>query len=276
MGLKEAYVSTMRTVSTEASFTASANNACFKDFQLVEIPDVMQNRLGAPEGAALMRRWFNSPAFSLPEAWRLGNVNYRSVPAQNIDTSIITMAWVSGFQRAAQALTALESSRTNTPAGARELKRVLLRSGSLGTKRVPIGTASDAIGLHETAHLNSIGVEAGGSVDALDCALAAFTLHLAVSGFVQPLANRVYGNTHEVEITKLHFYVRDNYDFTTGKEPLGHWSRDGAAVLYSPGKVFVEDQHFRDWRARHGRGGDFVVFSDVKTKQLAKPLKIMI
>jgi hypothetical protein len=93
MVLKETYVSTMRAVSTEASTTGASNHACFMDFQLVEIPDVMEQRLNARQGAELMRRWFDSPAFTLPEAWRLGHVNYRSVPAKNLDTSIIKMSW---------------------------------------------------------------------------------------------------------------------------------------------------------------------------------------
>jgi hypothetical protein len=276
MVLKETYVSTMRAVSTEASTTGASNHACFMDFQLVEIPDVMEKRLNARQGAELMRRWFDSPAFTLPEPWRLGHVNYRSVPAKNLDASIIKMSWVTGFARARAALGVLESSRTNTTAGAIELKRVLSRAGLLTGNRTAIGTVDNAVLLHETAHLNSIGVEFGGSVDALDCALGAFTMHMAVTGFVQPLARMLDSHTHEVEITKLHFYVRDSYDFTTDKEPLGHWSRDGASTFYSRGKVFVEDKHFRQWRASHGRGGDFVVFSDLKTKLLETPIRIII
>lgn len=170
----------------------------------------------------------------------------------------------------------LEMQRTQTPAAARELKRVLMRSALLSGSRCAIGGATDVVILHETAHLNMIRVGFGNSTDALDCALGSFTLHMAVSGFVQPLSKRADGYSHQADIHALHFYVRDNYDFTADDEPLGHWGRDGASTLYSPGKAFVENRSFREWRKRHARGGDFVVFSDIMTKPLTKPLIIKI
>ncbi|WP_225984695.1 DUF6402 family protein [Noviherbaspirillum aerium] len=97
-----------------------------------------------------------------------------------------------------------------------------------------------------------------------------------MTGAVQPLVKRRDNVSHQVEITHLHFYIRDNYDFTSDAEPLGHWGRDGASRPPSSGKAFVENKSFREWRARHGRGGDFVVFSDVMTKHLKRPLVIFI
>jgi len=278
-GLLSAHVSTMRVVATDAPINAKGEEdaGCFRDFQLVEIPDVMEHRLNAPQGADLMRRWFNSPSFSLPESWRSSNVNFMGVPANHVDTTIIKMNWVAGFPRARAKLNQLEQHYVNTPKASRELKRVLTRQGLIKQARLPIGTSSDAVVLHETAHLNSAGVEFGRSVDPLDCALASFTLHMAVSGFVQPTMPAVLSHTHEVEINKLHFYVRDSYDFTSEKEQLGFWSRDGASSsIYDPKRVFVENRAFRNWRDRHGRGGDFVIFSDVMTKVLPTPITIFI
>jgi Family of unknown function (DUF6402) len=277
--LLSAHVSAMRVIATDAPLNAKSEEeaGCFKDFQLVEIPEVMEHRLNAPQGADLMRHWFNSPSFSLPESWRSGNVNFMGVPANHIETNIVKMSWVASFPRAIAQLNKLEQHYVNTPNASRELKRVLLRQGLIKQARLPIGTSSDAVVLHETAHLNSTGVAFGRSVDPLDCALASFTLHMAVSGFVEPTMPAVLSLTHEVEITKLHFYVRDCYDFTTDKEQLGFWSRGGAsASLYNAESVFVENKSFRDWRSRHRRGGDFVIFSDVMTKVLPIPIRIFI
>jgi len=186
------------------------------------------------------------------------------------------MEWAAGFARMRNALGLLEAHRVNTPAAERELKRVLLRANLLNNRSCQIGTSIDAITLHETAHLNSITVSLGDSVDPLDCALGTFSLHMAVSGTAQPLSKRKDNVSHQVAITHLHFYIRDNYDFTGDAEPLGHWGRDGASRSPDSGIAFVENKSFREWRTRHGRGGDFVVFSDVMTKRLAQPLVIFI
>jgi hypothetical protein len=249
--LRAGHVVGSRIMSNEASTSASSSDACFKDFQLIEIPDVMDRVLNAPQGAALMRRWFNSPAFSLPESWRDSNVNYMAVPANHIDSTIIKMHWAAAFPRVRVKLNYLEQQLVKTPAAARELKRVLQRQGLIKQSRLPVGLSTDAIVLHETAHLNSAGVDFGQTVDALDCALASFTLHMAVSGFVQPISATKVNVTHEVEILKLHFYLRDSYDFTTDKEQLGFWDRDGAsAALYDLNRVFVETE-----RSGSGVGG---------------------
>lgn len=271
-----AYSATMRMVSTEASANARANDACFKDFQLIEIPRVMETRMNAPVGAALMRRWFNGQPHVLSDAMKTSNVDYRTMPRHTVDTAIVKIGWATRFARTRDALAALETRRVNTPAAGRELRRVLMRENLLNKRCYQIGTSRDAITLHETAHLNSIIVTLSDSTDPLDCALGTFSLHMAITGTVQPLRRRVNNASHEVEITHLHFYIRDNYDFTGDAEPLGHWGQDGASRMPSSGKSFVENRSFREWRARHGRGGDFVVFSDIMTKQLARPVEIFI
>jgi len=86
-----AYSSAMRLVSTEASVNARTSDACFKDFQLVEIPRVMEMRMNAPVGAALMRRWSNGPPHILSNAMRTSNVDYRAVPRHSVDNSIAAL-----------------------------------------------------------------------------------------------------------------------------------------------------------------------------------------
>ena len=275
--VKDVGVSVGRTLGNEPSITAARLEDIAAEFQLIEIPPVMQHHMSAPQGADLMRQWFRSETFSLPESYRNGSVNFLSVPSQHLNTETIKMAWVAGFPRAVGAQARLERDLVATPNASRELRRVLQRQQFLHGEREPIGVSRDAIVLHETAHLNFETVPFGNTVDPLDCALASFTIHTAISGFVQPIKTQGTAKTHEVEVTALHFYVRDCYDFTSDREALGSWNRTGASIIPGrPGMYFAENAVFRNWRARHGKGGDFVVFSDVMSKKPQRPLKIQI
>ena len=275
---KDLGVSIGRAVSKAPAITAAKLEDIAEEFQLVEIPAVMQHSMSAPQGAALMRQWFRSPAFVMPESWRMGSVSLLGVPSQNLNTTAITMQWVlSNSGAASSGLISMQRTRVNTVNSAIELRRVLQRQRFLTGERQAIGNSRDAIVLHETAHLNFLTVPWGMSVSPIDCALASFTLHMAVSGFVQPIKTRGTGKTHEVEITDLHFYLRDCYDFTSDREPLGSWNRSGASVSpYVPGKFFAENKVFRQWRAKHGKGGDFLIFSDVLSRKLSRPITIQI
>ena len=275
---KDVGVTIGRTVSTPPAIRAARLEDIGQEFQLVEIPAVMQHSMSAPQGADLMRQWFSSPAFVMPESWRLGNVNLLGVPSQNLNTTTIKMNWVVGNSAAAASgVDQMEKTRVSTPLAAIELRRVLQRQQFLTGQRQAIGTSRDVVVLHETAHLNSLGVKWGMSVNPIDCALASFTLHMAVSGFVQPINTRGTSKTHEVEVTELHFDLRDSYDFTSDREPLGSWNRTGASVApYVPGMYFAENKVFRDWRTKHGKGGDFLIFSDLLSKKLPPPITIQI
>ena len=153
---KDKAVTLGRVIGTEPAVTAARIEDISEEFQLIEIPAVMQHRMGAPQGAELMRQWFSSPVFVLPESWRLGSVNFLSVPSQNLNTSTIKMSWVARFPRVANALARLEQDLVTTSNAARELRRLLQRQRFLTGAREAIGNSREAIVLHETAHLNQI------------------------------------------------------------------------------------------------------------------------
>ena len=91
-------------------------------------------------------------------------------------------------------------------------------------------------------------------------------------------------------MTEVGVYIRDSFDFE-GNQPLGCWS-DGQPMMFSPvllpgtagGMVFVPElmltpvgnRDFREWRQRTGKGGDFLVFSDVKRVTLTPPDEFVI
>ena len=118
-------------------------------------------------------------------------------------------------------------------------------------------------------------------------------LKVAVSGIVvQKGAGRA-----TIEIDELGFYLRDTYDFNDDSfisQPLGFWSfngverslrlpidvpiaeqwvRDDATKVRSQA-FLVQNKHFREWRVQNGRGGDFMIVSDVRRVRLPRPIKL--
>lgn len=104
-------------------------------------------------------------------------------------------------------------------------------------------------------------------------------------------------------ITSIILYVKDNYTFTDKageiSQYLGHWSRDGVIIVPTTGaaglagipwpdypvavgdirvrgNVYypVRNSSFRRWQRIHGRGGDFIVYSDYRFVTLPQPIEI--
>jgi hypothetical protein len=92
-----------------------------------------------------------------------------------------------------------------------------------------------------------------------------------------------------VEVNEVSIDVRDSFDFE-GDQYLGCWSDnpDGFSALMPPdpslgiGMSFsfqeplfspVGNRNFRDWRQKTGRGGDFLLVSDLQRVQLNPPDK---
>src|SRR5688572_26720491 len=71
----------------------------YKDFNLIEIPDVMK-RAGRNVAAQLMERWFRNPGYTMPIDWKRGQINQQKLPGLFVDTSIVKMKWVQSFYRA--------------------------------------------------------------------------------------------------------------------------------------------------------------------------------
>ena len=65
--------------------------------------------------------------------------------------------------------------------------------------------------------------------------------------------------------------MHDTYEFNQD-QPLGLLRYAGVSMSPGPGRFLVENGDFRKWRTRFGRGGDFMVFSDVHWVGVAKPL----
>jgi Family of unknown function (DUF6402) len=140
-------------------------------------------------------------------------------------------------------------------------------------------------------------------LDDLFGALASFGIYLSAYGTVTPETEvvvdtsgvqKVIAKKYVIEIAHVAIYVRDTYDFI-GDQYLGHWNKNGVEVVksyiiedslgtlkpsdYKPSgdppdmKLPVGNWSFNDYRKKHNKGGDLLVFSDMKTMRLKRPLR---
>lgn len=63
-----------------------------------------------------------------------------------------------------------------------------------------------------------------------------------------------------VRVKSLSVYLRDQYDFT-GDQPLGLWTNSSVSKTPSLGYTCINNENFRDWRARSNYGVDCLVYS---------------
>ncbi|MDA8446599.1 DUF6402 family protein [Paracidovorax valerianellae] len=259
--------------------------ACFKHIQLTDIPAVM-NKNGFRMGAALMERWFIAPAFSMPISWKgsaRAALDNRSLDGHHVDTTTVSMSWALRFGRTQDTFAELTravlglSSIQSLNRSKEELFSMLRRAGKFGAHAATFGEGRSVIELHETAHVNARPVSSNGlekltdPIDDLYCALGAFTLHVAAEGVISPLKRSGVQATHQVDIHGLAFYIRDCYDFTDD-QPLGNWDASEVQMLPARHLRLAENASFRQWRDRHQRGGDFIIFSDIHRQKFSAPL----
>jgi hypothetical protein len=242
---------------------------------LTNIPKIMQAK-GWVKGALLMQYWFDgnattAPAYTLP------------------DTSTITMEWVLRFARAKVVYDQLVTDQIWTNAAAQnQITRMLRKKGLLVAG--PARTFDDLSNSTQSQHTDYInfrpftdggyygsyyGGYYGYSSDVMDdltAALGRFVFHVVVAGDVQSNQSSKGAAGFQVTVREVGIYVRDTYDFN-GSQPLGFWDDSDNSV--SPTNFFsgtyVNNGSFRDWRTANGRGGDYLIFTDIKRIRLAKP-----
>ena len=125
-----------------------------------------------------------------------------------------------------------------------------------------------------------------GPVDDFYAAIGKGVIKLAVSGIATPLPN----NRWRIALDQIGTYLRDTYDFN-GDQSLGVWSRSGFS-RYDPlsytiavdpqlapegtenSNFAVSNASFRGYRRYYHRGGDFVVFSDIRRRRLTTPIAV--
>jgi hypothetical protein len=286
--------------SNTAAAPPAAATALRPRFQLCDIPGVMDG-LRWPVSAGLMRRWFQGDAYPMREAVRTGDVDPRKLLPEIIDENTVTMRWALGFDRVARTRWELLAGDWDTRNGRSRLaglvalawaanpRRGAWRFGDLGLPAKELET---------TCQVNFKAV--GGMLDGFDDfkgSVGRGTLKLAVSGMVtNPSPRRL-----RIAVDELGVYLRDAYEFNDredgGSQRLGSWSYEGVSVWPAGGTISVQmpyggtrsaefgqertgttyavrNEHFGAYRRRHRKGGDFIIFSDVRRSRLPEPVVI--
>jgi hypothetical protein len=231
---------------------------------ITAIPKIMRAK-GWVNGATLLETWFARPPAIAPAY---------SAPV----TDVIKLNWVLGFERAREVYDRLFAEKTYCNAAAkRELLELLRNRGWLpvaGGPPIAFGQLDrPAADLKRDA--TQFGAVADGLVmkavrplDDLVAALGNFAFRVNVAGTVAARP----GGQYRVALSEVAVYVADSFDFE-GDQPLGFWNEDnntGAKTALSGGKP-VANVTFRNWRAKNQKGGDFLVFSDVRRVKLTPP-----
>lgn len=232
-------------------------------FDITKIPGIMRSHKWN-SGAQLMDNWFSRSANDDP---------FKGVP----DTTTIKMdSWVLTFDRARKVYDQMISDKIYAnPAAQKEITKMLKGKKLLGSAKSPFGDFSRPVPEIDVNYINERTV--GSITDDLDdmfAALGRFNLRMAVKGFV--LTTSVAGkSTYTVTIDAVGVYVRDSYDFNDDSwfsQPLGFWNEK---TNYAGRNPFlgteVTNKDFRDWRTAHNKGGDFLVYSDLKVIKLSPP-----
>lgn len=239
---------------------------------------------GWHRGARLQEIWFSLPPATAP--------NYGPP-----DVSTIRMDWVLSFPRARAIHDRMIADRVWANEAARGVIAGMLRRQGLlsgGSSAAPrrFGDLTRTAPRLDPDHINFRPVGSGyasgysysgygysgygysgysgydGRLDDMIAALGNFVFRVAVAGSVQPAGN----GRHRVTIDRVGIYVRDSFDFN-GSQFLGFWNeRTNSVSVANPlSGTAVFNGTYRDWRAANGRGGDFLVYSDVRAIALTHP-----
>ncbi|RMN25090.1 hypothetical protein ALQ62_03577 [Pseudomonas coronafaciens pv. zizaniae] len=270
---------------TYAPTDTPAKEVIIQSLALSRLPGAMRN-MGWDTAAALMQRWFDSPAWEMPEEWKEEKTkpDPSTLLSAQCDENIVKMDWAMQFERCRYAVK-LAESRVTTVNGIERLRLPLKNAGWAGEETFNLDTTMmkasqiDTISQINFAEFGS----AWNRLDDMYGSLGRATLKVGVSGktFIKesPITHEAH-NFFQVE--NLGFYIRDHYDFN-GLQYLGTWTEDriltkieSIVTLTPQGNLVVRlkdgpfaaitNTHFRKYREKTGSGGDFIIYSDVHWK----------
>lgn len=238
--------------------------------------------MGWPVAASLMDKWATASAWTMPPAVKLGT----AAPGAQVDTTRVTVAWLKRFARAAIAYQGVINNALNVPA--QKLLKARLAAAGWSSGNFSLGSTSlDAMALETVCQTNFLQFgSTNDTIDELYGAVGKGTFKVAVVGKVVQTAAK----THVFNVDALGVYFRDTYDFIDDgwiSQPLGVWSKSrclsktemvafhveqvsrGAHPMlrFAPsafrGFESVSNADVCAWRTATGRGGDYVIYSDV-------------
>lgn len=279
-------------------------------FDIQDVPKAMR-KLHMPMAAKLQERWFaGQENYSQTSEDLRNEIDQNGVPygPAMFDSTTIKMDWVLSFARAKKAFNELMQDRLRTPNALKILRDKLLpyrnrhevlgwniaKSNFLDFHRkfqFQLVAVNATWGQRIGSFLNRM-VTAGGVPDDLTGALGAFNLYVAVR-YAQIDRSAGYAIVTDVSV-----YVRDPYEFSDDQY-LGHWNPSHVAIvpahqltagsgwleypvidgsIYDKDSVLspVTNRSYREWRSRHGQGGDFIIYTDRLNIRLATPIRVIL
>lgn len=216
---------------------------------------------GWVDGAQLMEKWFAGPPTAKPAY---------TTP----DLSTIKMdTWALTFPRAKTVFDGMVRDKIWSNEKAKPLMASRLRSlGLLGAFGRCFDFSAKSVIDQHALHTNFRKVEFGmlDSLDDMEAALANFAFYVVpLAGDVGPEVGRF-----RVKLSQVGVHIMDSYDFE-GDQDLGYWDEVANTVsstyIGSGNGVEVTNETFRNWRTANSKGGDFLVYSDVKVLNLNPP-----
>ncbi|MDR0279096.1 MAG: DUF6402 family protein [Paucimonas sp.] len=282
LGADTLYMLANATLDTAPGKNHPPKEVVINRLALTRLPGAMRN-MGWETAAALMERWFESPAWTMPESWKDEGTqpHATSLSAQNCDDRIVRMEWATRFPSCRQAIQIAES-RIETPNAIKLLKKRLKAAGWTPEKPCDLGFhGMSALQMDVVSQVNFS--KFGESLDTLDDmygALGRATLKVGVVGTAFTKTDpETKQARHLFRVSHVGYYIRDNYDFN-GPQYLGTWAADrvltkaetvlsltpsGQSIIHLGGEPFaaVTNPDFRNYRNKTGRGGDFVIYSDI-------------
>ncbi|MFJ4375449.1 DUF6402 family protein [Pseudomonas japonica] len=249
---------------------------------LTRLPSAMR-KMGWDTAAALMQRWFDSPAWTMPADWKSQRTqpNSMNLSAEHCDERIVKMDWAMKFASCRNAVE-VAAGRIATVNAVDLLKRRIKTAGWVPGTPFELGFYNmSAIQMDSISQVNI--ADLGDELDTLDDmygALGRATVKVGVVGTIySEFDSAVNDINHYCKISHLGFYIRDNYDFN-GPQYLGTWTQNrvlsksetilsltpsGQSIIHLGQEPFaaVSNPDFRNYRSKTGKGGDFVIYSDI-------------
>lgn len=167
LGRKTFYVLPGGESETYALRNTSPKKVVLEPLALSRLPGAMRN-MGWGTAAALMQRWFDSPAWQMPENWKTTNLqpDSLSLPAAQCDEVIVKMDWAMKFQPCQEALKVAQR-RLTTKKALELLHRRLKTAGWRGENGFELGFYNmSAAQMDGVSQLNI--AEFGAPLDTLD------------------------------------------------------------------------------------------------------------
>jgi len=276
---------------------------------VVGLDDAREQPKGAARMASILDKTYYVPlvaqildkkgwhvAARFQRIWLSGKANAVVRPASDgkgtagpLSTAGISMDWILRFERARDLFDEVTSPDVFANDQAKGLLRSRLDRIFQLTKVNTLGFGDlKAVGRAlEREYINYRGIgdydQWRAGIDELTAALGRFNMYVIPNGS----ATRS-GKKTRVTISRIGVFVRDSFDFE-GEQDLGGWGRPDIIkpptppplggigpvkyVPVEPGIEFhISNASYREYRQKTGRGGDFLIYSDVKTRELSKPI----